>query len=272
MEATPADHRIEQIRFANGTVWNAAAIASRTIAGTQNTITGTSGNDVFAVDHADDVVNEAANAGDDTIQSSVSYALRRNVERLTLTGFVDLNAWSTPGNPTSYLTGNAGNNVFNGPGRTTTRPASTVCTDVGRRRWATPSWQAAPATTPITFATPSAARSSRRRRRATTPSCSTARTGTATSCPPTSRRWSAPKAASGSSAARDTGPATRSTTTSKERRSARPGTALANVIDGGAGADTMVGFDDNDRFIVDNAGDVVIDKGVFSDGTQASTE
>ncbi len=115
-ELIPADHRIETIRFANGTVWNAAAITSRIQAGTQNAMTGTSGNDIFTVDHADDAITEAANGGDDLVRSSVTYALRPNIERLTLTGFVDTNAWSSPNNAVNYLTGNAGNNVFNGPG------------------------------------------------------------------------------------------------------------------------------------------------------------
>jgi Ca2+-binding RTX toxin-like protein len=46
--------------------------------------------------------------------------------------------------------------------------------------------------------------------------------------------------------------------------------SFANVIDGGAGADTLIGFQGNDRYIVDNARDVLIDKGVFADGSQQS--
>src|SRR5262249_30096793 len=47
---------IEEIHFADGTVWNAAAIAARVTdqSGTQNSIAGTSGNDVFVVDNSAD--------------------------------------------------------------------------------------------------------------------------------------------------------------------------------------------------------------------------
>ncbi|HEY7033866.1 MAG TPA: calcium-binding protein, partial [Thermomicrobiales bacterium] len=79
-------------------------------------MTGTTSDDTFVVDSADDTVSEPVNAGNDTIQSSVSYALRPNVERLVLTGSLNANAWANGSNAISYLVGNDGNNVFDGPG------------------------------------------------------------------------------------------------------------------------------------------------------------
>ena len=51
-----------------------------------DTMTGGAGNDTFVVDAAGDTVVEAAGGGTDTVQSSVSFTLGADVERLTLTG------------------------------------------------------------------------------------------------------------------------------------------------------------------------------------------
>ena len=53
---------------------------------------GGAGNDTYVVDATGDVVTEAAGAGTDTVQSSVSYTLAANVENLTLTGSAAINA------------------------------------------------------------------------------------------------------------------------------------------------------------------------------------
>ena len=190
----PADHRIESLRFASGTVWDAAAITSRIQAGTQNTMNGTSGNDVFTVDHADDTITEAVASGDDLVRSSVSYALRPNIERLTFTGFVDTNGWSSPSNAISYLTGNTGNNVFNGPGTfyTAGGPVTTM-TSGGIMGYAIMAGAAGDDTYHLPV--PPAARSSSSRTRDTTPSCSTVSGGRFTRCRLTSRQSSASKAA-----------------------------------------------------------------------------
>jgi Ca2+-binding RTX toxin-like protein len=57
------------------------------------------------VDSASDVVTEAAGAGNDQVESSLSYTLGANLENLTLTGTA-LNG-----------TGNDGNNVLVGDGQ-----------------------------------------------------------------------------------------------------------------------------------------------------------
>ncbi len=51
-----------------------------------DTMVGGAGNDTYVVDNAGDVVTEAASAGTDTVQSTVTYTLGANVENLTLTG------------------------------------------------------------------------------------------------------------------------------------------------------------------------------------------
>lgn len=70
------------------------------------------GNDTYRVDSASDVVTEAANAGTDTVQSAISYALGANVENLTLTGTGDIGA--TGNAVANTLTGNSGADILNG--------------------------------------------------------------------------------------------------------------------------------------------------------------
>ena len=50
------------------------------------------------------------------------------------------------------------------------------------------------------------------------------------------------------------------------------GLSQSNVIDGGAGADTMVGASKDDTYIVDNVGDVVIDRGFTLSGQDLSLD
>ena len=51
-----------------------------------DTLIGGEGNDTYVVDNIGDVVTEAASAGTDLVQSSVTYTLGTNLENLTLTG------------------------------------------------------------------------------------------------------------------------------------------------------------------------------------------
>src|SRR5262249_18620732 len=72
------------------------------------------GDDTYIVDNAGDVVTEAANAGSDTVKSSISYAIVGYVENLVLTGTADINATGNALN--NILIGNAGANLLNGGG------------------------------------------------------------------------------------------------------------------------------------------------------------
>ncbi|PVE26496.1 Ig family protein, partial [Enterococcus faecalis] len=66
------------------------------------------------VDSATDTITENANAGTDTIQSSVTYTIAAlaNVENLTLTGTAAINGTGNAGN--NVITGNGANNTLDG--------------------------------------------------------------------------------------------------------------------------------------------------------------
>jgi Ca2+-binding RTX toxin-like protein len=77
-----------------------------------DTMVGGAGNDTYIVDNAGDVVTEAASAGTDLVQSSVTYALGSNLENLTLTGTSAING--TGNALANILTGNSANNILDG--------------------------------------------------------------------------------------------------------------------------------------------------------------
>ncbi len=88
-----------------------------------DTLKGGAGNDSYYVDNAGDVIVEAANEGTDAVFSSVSYAIGANVQTLTLTGTVAVNATGNElantlaGNSAANtLSAGAGNDKLNGNG------------------------------------------------------------------------------------------------------------------------------------------------------------
>jgi Ca2+-binding RTX toxin-like protein len=70
---------------------------------------GGKGNDVYVVDNGGDSVIEYANEGIDTVLSSISYSLGRNVENLTLTGTAMMGFGNAADNA---LLGNASANLL----------------------------------------------------------------------------------------------------------------------------------------------------------------
>jgi Ca2+-binding RTX toxin-like protein len=91
--------------------------------GGADVMAGRDGDDRYIVDSADDVVTEAVNEGIDTVRSSVTHALRANVERLVLLGTDAINgvgnglANQITGNPAAnVLRGLGGNDTLNGLG------------------------------------------------------------------------------------------------------------------------------------------------------------
>jgi trimeric autotransporter adhesin len=78
-----------------------------------DSLVGGLGNDTYVVDSTSDVITEAASAGADTVQSSVTLTLTStNLENLTLLGSAALNG--TGNINANVLTGNAGNNTLAG--------------------------------------------------------------------------------------------------------------------------------------------------------------
>ncbi|WP_157265409.1 calcium-binding protein [Azohydromonas aeria] len=79
-----------------------------------DTLIGGEGNDVYVVDHARDDIRETSTNGKeiDTVQSSLSWTLGANLEKLVLTGSANLNGSGNAAANT--LTGNAGANVLDG--------------------------------------------------------------------------------------------------------------------------------------------------------------
>jgi len=82
-----------------------------------DTLIGGDGNDTYVVEHADDLVTEAAGAGTDLVKVNIAtaggiYTLGANVENATLTNMV---AFSLTGNVlNNLLTGNIANNTLTG--------------------------------------------------------------------------------------------------------------------------------------------------------------
>ena len=73
---------------------------------------GGSGNDTYIVENTGDMVSENAAAGNDSVQSSITYALGANVENLTLTGSDNING--TGNELDNVIIGNSGNNILDG--------------------------------------------------------------------------------------------------------------------------------------------------------------
>jgi Ca2+-binding RTX toxin-like protein len=79
-----------------------------------DTMTGDTGNDTYVVDNTGDMVNETSTMATeiDTINTSVSYTLGANVEKLTLTGTSTINGTGNALNNT--IIGNTANNQLDG--------------------------------------------------------------------------------------------------------------------------------------------------------------
>lgn len=75
-------------------------------------LAGAAGDDTYVVDNADDAIVELANEGSDLVLASVTYALANNVDHLTLTGTANIDA--TGNELSNQLHGNIGANVLDG--------------------------------------------------------------------------------------------------------------------------------------------------------------
>lgn len=82
---------------------------------------GGAGNDVYLVDDASDVTTESLNEGTDTVQSTVSYTLGANIENLNLSGTDNINGignaldnWINGNSGDNLLDSGAGDDILNG--------------------------------------------------------------------------------------------------------------------------------------------------------------
>lgn len=78
-----------------------------------DTMRGGAGNDTYRVEQADDLVEEAANEGNDWVEATINYTLTANVEQLRLLGAATTGTGNAGNNS---LTGNALNNTLEGQG------------------------------------------------------------------------------------------------------------------------------------------------------------
>ena len=105
---------VSSIQFANGVAWDAAAIAGRVVdlRGAAGVVNGSTLDDTHQVDNSRDVINETLDGGVDTVVSSVSYKLAVNLENLTLTG--DLSVFGVGNELANVIVGNSGDNFIDG--------------------------------------------------------------------------------------------------------------------------------------------------------------
>jgi trimeric autotransporter adhesin len=187
-------------------------------AGGIDAMSGGAGDDVYAVDNTGDTTEEVAGGGTDTVESSLTWTLATEVERLALTGTGNLNG--TGNSLANTLTGNSGNNVLNGGVEN-----DTMAGGAGNDTYVVDA-----AGDVITEA---------------------AASGTDLVQSSVSYTLSADVenlTLTGTAAINGTGNALANNLT---------GNSADNVLNGGGGADTMVGGTGNDTYVIDSAGDRV---------------
>lgn len=80
----------------------------------KDTMNGGKGDDTYFVDNRKDVIKESRKGGSDTVNASINYTLKNNVENLVLTGKKPLKGTGNKGN--NEIAGNDGKNVIKGKG------------------------------------------------------------------------------------------------------------------------------------------------------------
>lgn len=105
------------IVFANGSSWDYSEIITRagsSINGPAGSFVGSANADVFTVDNTSDIITDSTDGDGDIIKSTTNYILGQHLENLQLAGYLSVNGTGNSGN--NILTGNSGNNVLEGMG------------------------------------------------------------------------------------------------------------------------------------------------------------
>jgi len=192
-----------------------------------DTLIGGTGNDTYTVDNAGDTITELADEGLDIVNSSVSYTLAANVERLTLTGTAaidgtgnELDNLLTGNSAANVLSGGAGNDTLNGAAG-----ADTLIGGLGNDAYTVDNVGDV-----VVEAADEGADT-------VSSSVSYALAGNVENLTLT-----------GTAAINATG---------NDLDNVLTGNSAANTLNGGAGADTLIGGAGNDIYVVDNVGDIV---------------
>jgi Ca2+-binding RTX toxin-like protein len=211
---------------------------------------GGAGSDTYVVDDAGDVVIELAGQGTDTVQSSFSYVLGDNLEKLTLTGTAAIDGTGNTLNNT--LTGNAAaNTLIGGAGDDSLNGGAGADTLIG-------------GIGDDTYTVDNIG------------DVVVELEGEGNDTVRSSINWTLGDTLenltlTGSANRIGTGNAQDNMLTGNTGSNTLYGLAGNDFVDGGTGADTLVGGIGNDTYVVDNAGDVVTENaGEGTDTVQAS--
>ncbi|MGC2164907.1 MAG: calcium-binding protein, partial [Gallionella sp.] len=187
-----------------------------------DTMTGYAGDDTYVVDNVGDVIIEAAGGGSDTVNSYIDYSIANNLNLEHIRLVGSGNINATGNSGDNSLIGNSGNNVLSGGDGNDTY----IITSYGD-----------------TVVEGNGINSG---------------TDTIISTVSLGLDWFSPNVENLSLA--DGG--TARIACGNDLNNVLTGNAQDNVLNGFAGADTMIGGDGNDRYVVDNAGDIVIENGI----------
>jgi len=277
--STPGKSRVDSIEFADGAVWDYDDIVSMVgSATTADTLAGTSGNDHYTVDHQADRINEAVGGGIDTVEASASYTLPVNVENLTLAGDLGLSAIGNTG--TNTLIGNSSNNVLDrglggddtlqgGAGDDIYRlmgPGITV-SDYWRALVPIPGLVVEQAGEGVDTLITNGL-SATLAENVEDMILESVRTIWTERSPNYVEEYSYDYTGNALNNRIDLSAVKNFPSTLRENGTAVP---YYTVLDGGLGADTLIGTQIDDHYVVDDIGDSVIDAGAYGDGTEFST-
>jgi Ca2+-binding RTX toxin-like protein len=215
-----------------------------------DTMAGGDGNDAYFVDNKGDVVTEAAGAGIDSVDSSVSFVLGANVENLQLDAIFGGDINGTGNGFANNIVGNFGNNVLNG------LAGDDTMTGLGGND---------------TYVVDSTAdvidesfQGGGRDLVQSSVSFDLNANGT------TVLGNVEDLTLTGSAALAGTGNALANAITGNSGSNTLTGNDGDDTLDGGAGADSMVGGKGNDTYVIDNAGDKISETGSDSGDTVQS--